>query len=273
MGALKSARFAEGIRGRRLSRALDAAVVVAAIATVPLVIVEEREPTNPVADVMDWVVWAIFLAEYVGRFALARSRHSSVRHNWLHLAIVIVSFPGLPSLLELARLARLILLLRLVLVSYMGFRALNMVLGRQGLIYLAAATAFLILVGAAVLATVEPEVVEGDFATGLWWAIVTVTTVGYGDIAPKTIPGRMVAVAIMVAGLGLISALAGSIAAYFVQQDETTDFKRLTQRLDRIEALLDQLVQEQEQGSGIRDQGSRVGDPRSGSRGREPESG
>lgn len=78
-----------------------------------------------------------------------------------------------------------------------------------------------------------------EFGQGLWWAIVTVTTVGYGGRYPVTPMGQGIAVVLMLAGIGLIGALTATVASYFVEQksDEAED------RLDRIEALLEILVE------------------------------
>ena len=85
---------------------------------------------------------------------------------------------------------------------------------------------------------IEPDTVKGDVQNAVWWAIVTVTTVGYGDISPSTISGRVVAVMVMIGGVGLISTLSASIAAYFVDQGNESVLEDLRKRLDRIESLL-----------------------------------
>jgi voltage-gated potassium channel len=105
-------------------------------------------------------------------------------------------------------------------------------------VYVTAVATLLILGGGGVLSLLEGESVHGKFFEGLWWAIVTVTTVGYGDIAPTTIWGRIVGVALMITGLGVISTLAAAVAAYFVSQDEGDEFQEIKDRLSRIEALL-----------------------------------
>ena len=77
-----------------------------------------------------------------------------------------------------------------------------------------------------------------DFGQGLWWAITTVTTVGYSDRYPTTSFGQGVAVFRMLVGIGLIGVLTATIASHFVQERaNATD-----ERLDRIEALLIQIV-------------------------------
>jgi hypothetical protein len=62
--------------------------------------------------------------------------------------------------------------------------------------------------------------------------------VGYGDIAPKSFGGRVLAVLVMMKGIGLVSTLAAAVAATFIGADERSEFEAIGARLDRIEALL-----------------------------------
>ena len=78
----------------------------------------------------------------------------------------------------------------------------------------------LIFLGGIGFALYEPD--KGTFWTrlgvGLWWAIVTITTVGYGDVVPQTIPGRLVGVCLMISGLVSISLVTATVASIFVQR-------------------------------------------------------
>ena len=73
---------------------------------------------------------------------------------------------------------------------------------------------FIVLFGFIFFIT-EPDV--KSFSDGLWWALVTITTVGYGDITPMTTIGRLVASALMFLGLGLIASLTAVISVKFIQ--------------------------------------------------------
>jgi voltage-gated potassium channel len=95
--------------------------------------------------------------------------------------------------------------------------------------------------------------VEGrTIGDGLWWAFVTVTTVGYGDITPETAAGKVIAVALMTAGIGFLLVLAGAIVEHFVagkvQQVESEirevelDEHIVLQRLDEISRRVDRLA-------------------------------
>lgn len=77
-----------------------------------------------------------------------------------------------------------------------------------------------------------------NFPDALWWAIVTVTTVGYGDTYPVTAAGRGVAVVLMLTGIGLIGVLTATVASFFVQQDSGKERDELAARLERIEGIL-----------------------------------
>jgi energy-coupling factor transporter ATP-binding protein EcfA2 len=80
------------------------------------------------------------------------------------------------------------------------------------------------------------------FGDALWWSVVTVTTVGYGDKYPVSAGGRGVAVVLMITGIGLVGVLSASVASYFVGQRAEQDMTDLHARLDRIEAALTRLA-------------------------------
>jgi voltage-gated potassium channel len=232
-----------------IQKALYWAAVLAAIGTIPVVLAEQEGHTGVWIDTANWTLWSIFAVEYGVGLAIARDRWNYFRTNPFGLAIVVLSFPLLPSILGLARLARLVNLLRLmrlVVASARGIRVLGTALGRRGLAYLAMLTAILILAAGAVMAILEPETVKGGFWAGVWWAVATVSTVGYGDIAPTTLGGRVIAVMLMVVGIGLASTLAAAVAAHFVKTDSAPDQLAVETRLARMEALLGKLVEQGE---------------------------
>ena len=112
----------------------------------------------------------------------------------------------------------------------------------------ALATLFLVVIAGAV----QSELDHGEFQSfwdGVWWATVTVTTVGYGDLYPKTTVGRLIGIALMFVGIGFLAVLTATIASYFVRadraeaDDKTQDvlhtLARVEERLSRIEAKLE----------------------------------
>jgi voltage-gated potassium channel len=136
--------------------------------------------------------------------------------------------------------------------SYLQSRAERAVANRRVFPYLAAATALLAVVVGFVVTLID----EQDFPTfgdGVWWAIVTLGTVGYGDIVPHTAWGRVIGSLVIVFGVTFIAFLTATVTSLFVsaeqgeqqakdreQRAETQELlRKLEQRLAAIEAKLD----------------------------------
>ena len=176
--------------------------------------------------------------------AIASERTVYIKRNPLNLAVIVVSYPHLPiafGLVRLARFARFLRVLRLVGVTARAIEALRTIFWRRGMVCVATISGFIILAGGAGLTLLEPQTVRGGFAEGVWWAVVPASTVGYGDIAPSTMWGRIIAVLLRLSGVGLMSTLAASITAYFVGQEESAALTELKERTTRIESLLNDL--------------------------------
>ncbi len=89
-----------------------------------------------------------------------------------------------------------------------------------------------------------------SIGSGLWWAVQTVTTVGYGDLVPATLAGRVVATLVMLAGIGFLTVITAAITSSFVSRSRlekktaddgtptTEELRQINRRLERIEAEL-----------------------------------
>jgi voltage-gated potassium channel len=192
--------------------------------------------------ITDYLIWAVFLLDYLARLYLAHGRMRYVRHHVADLAFI-----ALPALRPL-RLVRLLLLLRVL-----HRRASDTLRGR--LAYYIGGS-LVVLVYAAALAVLDAERNQPGanihtFGTALWWAVTTVMTVGYGDHVPVTLEGRLVAVGLMIGGIALVGAVSASFASWLierlsaVEEDAAAatrlDISALRLQLDRIEDRLSQL--------------------------------
>ncbi len=228
----------------KIQKITEASVILAALATIPVVVLEERGATDLSLLIADWAIWALFALDLGVDLLYSNDRMRHLRTHPLDAAVVVLSFPVFPAVLALTRLIRLtrvFRVFRLVRVAGVTMRvvpALKATLGRHELIYVAMLSGFLIFAGAGLITVIEPKIVGDNLENGIWWAVVTATTVGYGDISPSTTPGRVIAVIVMLGGVGLISTLSASIAAYFVDQGSESALQDIQRRLDRIEAAL-----------------------------------
>jgi voltage-gated potassium channel Kch len=103
-------------------------------------------------------------------------------------------------------------------------------------------------VAAGLLMTVLDSETFPSIGSGLWWAVQTVTTVGYGDVIPVSLAGRLVAALVMLLGIGFLTVITASITSTFVSRSrhEPSDadaamaeqLRQLDTRLERIEAAL-----------------------------------
>lgn len=162
-----------------------------------------------VCEIADLVLWGVFWAEYFVRLSLARSRRRFVRTHWFDLAVLI-----LPMLRPL-RALRLLNALRVI-----NRHAVAWTRGRLA-IYVMATTVLIVLVASLAVLEAErghPHSTIETYPEALWWAVCTITTVGYGDLYPSTLEGRLVALALMVGGLGLIGFTTGSLASWIVDR-------------------------------------------------------
>jgi voltage-gated potassium channel len=105
------------------------------------------------------------------------------------------------------------------------------------------AVVFVVVIGGAVQATIDKKDFHSTWE-GIWWPIVTVTTVGYGDITPKSVEGRIIAIVVMVVGIAFISILTAAIASHFVGRDAASDNEADAERDAVIALRLDQAVVE-----------------------------
>jgi len=144
--------------------------------------------------------------------------------------------------LRLARLFRLVRLGRVVIVLGDGLRRAKTLFTYHGLHFVFLTVAAIIFAGAGLETVLEKHSVGShainSFGEALWWAVVTVTTVGYGDKVPMSGAGKIVATVLMFTGIGLVGALTATIASFFVQEQHTAELAVIKAQLQEIRELL-----------------------------------
>ena len=224
----------------RFEAATELPLLILAVAMVPLLVipllVDLPGAVDATIDAVDWFIWAVFAVEYAVRLFLSTDRWRYIRREWAALLIVILPFLRPLRIVRSARALRLLRLFRLVAVAGEVGNKAKRLLARHKLHYALVVTLAVVIGAAAVVLAVE----EGhggsinSFGDALWWAITTVTTVGYGDTFPVTAAGRGVAAALMVAGIALFGVLTANLAAFMLDRDEEAAEPEKDERLDEI---------------------------------------
>ena len=161
-------------------------------------------------DVVSWLVWAAFVVDYGVRVVLAgdQRRRYVVRH-WYDLPLI-----ALPMLRPL-RVLRVLAFARMVNRSATGG------LIEKASVYVTGVAVMSVGLGSVAILDAEQGAPHANITTygdALWWACTTVATVGYGDRYPVTTEGRVIAVTLMLVGIGLVGAITGSVATWMVSQ-------------------------------------------------------
>jgi voltage-gated potassium channel len=219
-------------------RAFDVGLLILIVASVLAVVLESVEAIGTrfrtALRVLDWIFTILFLAEYTIRIWVARRR---MRYVFSFFGIVdLLSI--LPSFLGIVITGAHSLLVIRVLRLLRVFRVLKIVrmLGEANQLLSALRASFAkitVFMGAVLTVVVvmgaTMHLIEGaengftSIPRGMYWAIVTMTTVGYGDIAPSTVLGQAIAAVLMLLGYGILAVPTGIVSAEYVQATTRSD--------------------------------------------------
>ncbi|RMG51745.1 MAG: two pore domain potassium channel family protein, partial [Gammaproteobacteria bacterium] len=155
--------------------------------------------------------------ETVVTTALVDDRLRHLRCNWMNLFIIAVGLPLLWSYTPMAAVLRSLRLLLVVGILIRFSRTIREILARNKLGYSLIIVAMVILIAGFIIDALEPGI-ESPWE-GMWWALVTITTVGYGDVVPTTPEGRAFGAIIIILGVVVFSLVTANISAYLVGRE------------------------------------------------------
>ena len=218
----------------RLDKITELPLIVFAFAMVPLLLgpllwdltPEEVETFRK----LDNVIWSVFVIDFAIKLVISPQRLLFVKEHWLE---ALCCLPNLQP----------IRVLRIIVIGTKAVRGFTR-LGRADFLFVWVGA--LVIVGATLITSLErarnPEL--GSFPDALWWAIVTITTVGYGNQEPITFFGRIVAVFLMVSGVGFFAALAANLAAVFVNKEEASQLDKVEKEISQLKNQIKNLIKE-----------------------------
>jgi len=211
----------------RIERLTELPLLILAFIMIPLLIGPLLWKLSPAEEVifvtLDAFVWALFAVDLIVKVVVAPHRMAYLRKHWLEVLVVIVPFfrP-----------------LRILRIFLFGSRAW---VGTRRLVnidFLLVYGVGLVVIAATVVATVEggENASIHSFPDALWWAVVTITTVGYGDMVPVTAAGRAMGFILMLGGIAFFSGVTANLASFLIRGGET-DKKAIAQFVKEVEAL------------------------------------
>jgi voltage-gated potassium channel len=207
-------------------KAFDVLLLVAIVVSVVAVMLESVSSIaadhGPELRAIEWLFTGLFTVEYVLRLGTVRRplRYATSFYGIVDLLSVVPTWlslllPGTQSLLvirtlRLLRVFRVLKLAQFVRESRMLMIAMRSS-GRKIIVFLGTVVTIVIIVGTAMYLVEGAEHGFTSIPKSMYWAVVTMTTVGYGDIAPQTVPGRFLASILMIMGYGIIAVPTGIV--------------------------------------------------------------
>ena len=177
----------------------------------PAFVVEVSPSTQSILDGIQWVSWIAFAADLLFGIYKASNKVQFLKRHPLEILAVILPF------------LRPLRLLRFISFGTLVFEKVN--LGKSiAISFKVIVTAIFLTYLAGIEITMaergEPGATIQNVGDGFWWAITTLTTVGYGDIYPTTTDGRFIAVGLMVTGICVLGVISATVAAWFVKMTQ-----------------------------------------------------
>lgn len=213
----------------------DIVISTLAFVAVILCIIDLSEGLRPWQQMLDYGILTVFVVDYVIRFHVAKDKREFVRHNICDL-IAILPFHTVFRAFKIAKIGRVLKFAkipRIFAFLYRPMKKAKVFLNTNGFKYVAFVTVVMIGAGGFLIHYAEGM----SFSDGIWWAFVTATTVGYGDISPNTFYGRIIAMVLMLVGIGLIGTVTSTITSYFLNAGQKKSVENET--IEMIKGKLD----------------------------------
>lgn len=194
--------------------------------------------TSVLLNRIDNIVCVFFIWDFILNVVTAKSKLGYLKWGWIDL---ISSIPNI-QILRWGRFVQVVRILRIL----RGIRSIKLIIRflfanrAKGTFASVSMISFFIVVFSSIAilnCEVAPDSNIKTASDALWWSFVTITTVGYGDFYPTTSMGRIIASALIMAGVGLFGTFTAYVASFFMQYEEDPD----TEVLEELKAIKEKL--------------------------------
>ncbi len=228
-------RYNAFIERHDLAWELVFAFVAVVFVALGFLIDQAPEGSRPELETVEWALTGLFVAEFVTRILAAHDRLQYLKGHWID---VVALAPPIRAL----RILRLLRLLRLIR-AFAGFYRASMhvdgLARHRGFAWLIVSWLAVMVICSIALYAAEHGInkaIDSPF-DALWWGVVTLSTVGYGDVYPITPEGRLAAMVLMLLGIGLFSAITATATSYLLSTSKPRDTSGQGLVVDELERL------------------------------------
>ena len=242
LGARKELRLAYQIVSALLS-------LVSLVNLIPMTFVATNDPSYVLARIIDYILCGVFFIDFVVQLLLAPNRLAYFRtRGWLDLcsSIAWVDFLRITRIFRIFHFFRTLREMKGLIRTLLKNSALSVPL------LICISTVVMLYITATMILQFESGVDGGinHPMDAIWWAVVTITTVGYGDLVPITYSGKMLGIAVMIFGVAFYGSVSGFLASWLVDiedhqrdEEEMQHIQVIEKKLDHLEVKIDRILQ------------------------------
>jgi len=232
----------ENDKAKRMGRKLEIPMLLVAI----WIVVEWYADLQGIfprtyAYITDLIIWLFFVSETVALTYLTNDKLRYLRTNWINLIIILLGIPVIWGVSSYAGILRSLRLLLLAAIFVNLSDTIRHVLSRNHLGITLLIAFIIVMLSGILIAGIDPNI--KSIWDGLWWALVTVTTVGYGDVVPVSTAGKLFGAVLILLGIGLFSLLTASFSAFFVSKEELKVKDIEKQTLEKLNSIEKRLIE------------------------------
>jgi voltage-gated potassium channel len=222
---------------QRLENLLEYPMLGFTFLLIPVIAIPILYNPSPIwAAIYYWLdigIWLAFYAEFFAKFAVSKDRVRTVRKNWFMIVILIAPALRPLRIISLSRILRIVRLLRLQsIINKLKGNTQRLVYNIEYIV-----VTFLLLIISSAFIVWQLETLQGGsintYGDALWWSIITITTVGYGDIIPATSEGKIVGGVLSLVGIILFMVIVAKITSIFIESKIDSEQNRILQKLSK----------------------------------------